>query len=113
MLYLFSRGLGSGVYSPTTTAKAERLKLRTAQTFLSEARAVRRHCNRIGGPMPNDPRTDAGLLTISEAAELVEVSAETCYRLARRGELPGAHKLGRKWRVSRPTLLAYFHSAGN
>lgn len=62
--------------------------------------------------MPNDPRTDAGLLTISETAELVEVSAETCYRLARRGELPGARKIGGKWRVSRPTLLAHFHGDG-
>jgi len=51
---------------------------------------------------------DADLLSIPEAAALPGLSAETAYRLARRGELPGAVKLGRSWLISRPRLLAHF-----
>ena len=61
--------------------------------------------------MPNTTVTkgrDADLLSIPEAAALPGLSAETAYRLARRGELPGAVKLGRSWLISRPRLLAHF-----
>jgi excisionase family DNA binding protein len=56
-------------------------------------------------------RRDPDLLSIVEAAALLDISTETAYRLARRGDLPGAVHLGRSWRVSRPRLLAHFHGA--
>src|SRR5579863_8732715 len=40
-------------------------------------------------------------LSISEAAWELGVCTETLYRQAKRGELPGAFKFGRRWIVSR------------
>jgi len=52
---------------------------------------------------------DPDVLTVRQAAELLAMSTETIYRLARQGLLPGAVHVGRSWRVSRRTLLAYIH----
>ena len=65
---------------------------------------------RVTGPsteLAGGPHTDMhpDLLTIEQAAQLVDVSTEQMYRLARRGELPGARKLGNLWRVSRIELF--------
>jgi excisionase family DNA binding protein len=58
---------------------------------------------------------DPDLISIPEAADLLGISPETAYRLARRDpcELPGARQIGRSWRVSRPKLLAHFHGDDN
>jgi excisionase family DNA binding protein len=40
-------------------------------------------------------------LSIAEAAWELGVCTETAYRQAKRGELPGAFKFGRRWVVSR------------
>ncbi|MEX2275372.1 MAG: helix-turn-helix domain-containing protein [Actinomycetota bacterium] len=52
---------------------------------------------------------DSGLATISieQAVEpgLLHLSRGLGYRLARKGELPGAIRLGRRWRVSVPALI--------
>ncbi len=45
-------------------------------------------------------------LTISECAELLRLSERSVYGMARNGELPGAVKVGGKWRVERSTLMA-------
>ena len=37
-------------------------------------------------------------LTLSEVAELLRVSPVTVYRMARKGEVPGAFRLGHRWR---------------
>ena len=50
--------------------------------------------------------SDPLVLTIPEAAELLGISRDLGYDLARRGQLPGALQLGRRWVVSRPRLLA-------
>lgn len=61
---------------------------------------------RVGPPRPTRP-DDArqhdvrATLSISEAAWELGVCAETVYRRAKVGELPGAFKIGRTWRVSR------------
>jgi excisionase family DNA binding protein len=44
------------------------------------------------------------VLTLPVAAEVLGISAETARKLAVRGELPGAIRIGRQWRVSRPAL---------
>ena len=51
-------------------------------------------------------------LTISETARLLRVSEKSVYRLAQRGELPGAVKLGTIWRVSRKELMAWVEAQG-
>lgn len=55
---------------------------------------------------------DPNLLTIPTAAELLGISAQTGYRLARAGKFPGdaAIKVGQSWRVSLPKLRRYLGS---
>ena len=50
---------------------------------------------------------DPLVLTIPAAAQLLGISSDLAYDLARRNELPGAVQLGRRWVVSRPKLLAW------
>jgi excisionase family DNA binding protein len=52
---------------------------------------------------------DPDLLSIPETARMLNMSAEHCYRLARRGDLPGAVRIGSRWLVSRPRLSAHLH----
>lgn len=51
----------------------------------------------------NEPLEQLRLLTLSEAADLLQVSTRTLQRMIRTGELP-AFKVGGQWRV-RGTLL--------
>lgn len=44
-------------------------------------------------------------MTIEEAAELLRLNSGSLYKMAQRGEIPGARKIGRAWRIHRPTLL--------
>lgn len=44
-------------------------------------------------------------LTIGETAELLRLNPGTTYKMAKRGDLPGATKVGNAWRIHRPTLL--------
>lgn len=43
---------------------------------------------------------DPNVLTVLQAAARLGISKDLAYELARRGELPGAFRLGRRWRVS-------------
>ena len=51
------------------------------------------------------------MVSLPEAAELLGISKDLAYDLARRGELPGAFQLGRRWRVSLVKLRAPVHGA--
>jgi excisionase family DNA binding protein len=51
------------------------------------------------------------VVSLPEAAELLGISKDLAYDLARRGELPGAFQLGRRWRVSLVKLRAPVHGA--
>ena len=51
-------------------------------------------------------------LTIPEAARLLRVAERTVYTLARRGELPGAVKVGNQWRIDRQTLMDWVRRQG-
>ncbi|MEL6545409.1 MAG: helix-turn-helix domain-containing protein [Myxococcota bacterium] len=44
-------------------------------------------------------------LTIEETAELLRLNPGSIYKMAQRGEVPGAAKIGRAWRIHRDTLL--------
>ena len=50
-------------------------------------------------------------LTIAEAARRLNVSPAFVYRLARRGKLPGAARIGRAWRID-PRRLEELFGAG-
>jgi excisionase family DNA binding protein len=49
------------------------------------------------------------LLSVREAAELLDVGVTTAYEWLRRGELPGAVQHGGRWYVRRALLLAYIN----
>jgi excisionase family DNA binding protein len=48
------------------------------------------------------------LLTPTEAATILKVSPKLVSCLCARGELPGARKVGRFWRIPEATLTEYF-----
>jgi excisionase family DNA binding protein len=52
---------------------------------------------------------DPNVISVPEAATLLGISKDLAYDLARRGELPGAFQLGRRWRVSLVKLRAAVH----
>ena len=55
--------------------------------------------------------TQPATMTIEEAARLLGIGRQTAYDLAARGELPGAHRLGKRWIVSRKTLEAWLNAS--
>jgi excisionase family DNA binding protein len=63
-------------------------------------------------PDPNKRHTgDPYVVSVTEAAELLGISKDLAYDLARRGELPGAIHLGRRWRVSLVRLRQALHGS--
>ena len=58
---------------------------------------------------PRPTRGDPYVTSVPEAAALLGISKDLAYDLARRGELPGAFQLGRRWRVSLVRLRASVH----
>lgn len=52
---------------------------------------------------------DPQVVSVPEAAELLGISKDLAYDLARRGELPGAFQLGRRWIVSLVRLRSTVH----
>lgn len=56
-------------------------------------------------------RSDPHVVSVPEAAEMLVISKDLAYDLARRGELPGAFQLGRRWRVSLIKLRAAVHGS--
>lgn len=49
--------------------------------------------------------TSDDIIRLTEAAQLLDVSMGTVYRMAERGQLPGAAKVSGQWRVSRAAML--------
>jgi excisionase family DNA binding protein len=47
-----------------------------------------------------DVLPDPDLVSLEAAAVMLGIGVSTAYSLARRGQLPGAVKLGNRWRVS-------------
>lgn len=46
------------------------------------------------------PKLPPDLLTVPQAAQRLGIGANLAYRMAEAGELPGAFRVGRHWRVS-------------
>lgn len=51
-------------------------------------------------------------LTITDVAELLRLSERTTYAMLREGGIPGAAKVGGKWRVDQAKLLAWMEAGG-
>jgi excisionase family DNA binding protein len=62
-------------------------------------------------PQPRRAMADPYVVSVPEAAALLGISKDLAYDLARRGELPGAFQLGRRWRVSLIKLRSAVHGA--
>ena len=63
------------------------------------------------GPQPRVAMAGPYVVSVPQAAGLLGISKDLGYDLARRGELPGAFQLGRRWRVSLVKLRAAVHGA--
>ena len=65
-------------------------------------------------PTDTDPIPDLSraslptLLTTDDLAELLKLSPAAVRAAIRRGDVPGARRLGRRWRIHRDTFLASF-----
>jgi len=68
---------------------------------VTEPAATHRSSSRFG--------TDPYVVSVPAAAKLLGISKDLAYDLARRGELPGAFQLGRRWLVSLIRLRAAIH----
>ncbi|BCM88689.1 hypothetical protein IAD21_00531 [Abditibacteriota bacterium] len=66
-------------------------------------------------PLPSAPVSppDAQTLTISEVAHLLRVNVETVRRLAEKGEIAGAFKVGGSWRFNRTSSYYVFSPIPN
>ncbi len=62
-------------------------------------------------PQPRRATAEPYVVSVPEAAKLLGISKDLGYDLARRGELPGAFQLGRRWRVSLIKLRSAVHGA--
>lgn len=76
----------------------------------SEEQSRLRHAGKAAG-FERRPRGYPYIASIPEAADLLGISKDLVYDLARRGELPGASQLRRRWRVSLVKLSAAVHGA--
>jgi excisionase family DNA binding protein len=56
---------------------------------------------------PGGTADNEEVLMVEEAAEFLRVHPSTLYRLLNRGELPGAFKMGKVWRIKREGLEGF------
>ena len=54
----------------------------------------------------------SGVMTIPETAAWLRINPKVTYKLAKRGQLPGAMKVGGSWRVYRAALMEEFLKCG-
>lgn len=79
----------------------------TVETLEPDALVVGHHSFRPRADEPAPaPAAAREVLSVEQAAELLQVDAALVARLAERGQLPG-RKLGREWRFARAALLAW------
>jgi excisionase family DNA binding protein len=50
---------------------------------------------------------------LSWAAEQLGIGVSTAYRLVGTGQIPGAFRIGGRWRISAPRFLADVHGESN
>ena len=63
--------------------------------------------------MTEATRVEAATVSVGQAAELLGIGRNLAYELARRGELPGALRLGRRIVVSRKALETFLEGGRN
>jgi excisionase family DNA binding protein len=74
----------------------------------SEDAPTRRHL-----PRPAVAAGAPAVLSVDEAAALLRVNRKTLYEAVRRGQVPGARRIGRLLRLDRETLVAWMRCQGN
>ena len=52
------------------------------------------------------------VLTVDELASLLRLNRKTTYEALARGEIPGARRIGRSYRISRDAVLQWFAGQG-
>lgn len=62
-----------------------------------------------GGAAPPEPE----FLDVAALARLVRLSLPAARAMVRRGEIPGARRLGRKWLIHRDTFVLSFSTSVN
>jgi excisionase family DNA binding protein len=63
--------------------------------------------------MTETTRVETATISVSHAAKLLGIGRNLAYELARRGEFPGALRLGRRIVVSRKALDAFLEGGRN
>jgi len=58
-------------------------------------------------PAAAPPPVEPEVLTVPELAGLLRMNTKVIYDLVAQGRVPGATKVGRAWRVHRPTVVAW------
>lgn len=53
------------------------------------------------------PSTFADIMTVDETAKFLRLNRKTLYNAIRKGELPGVRRLGRRFLISRETVLQW------
>lgn len=51
---------------------------------------------------------DLDLMTVEQFADITGISKKTIYECIQRKEIPGVRRIGRQFRIHRPTVLAWF-----
>lgn len=62
-----------------------------------------------GGVPSHNPAMTPDLMSPPELADYLGVSRNTVYALLAAGQVPGAVRFGRRWRISRPALEHAVH----
>src|SRR3954464_15489309 len=104
------------LYVRLPTEEAERLdravaELRTSKRELVTRLLVEKLDDVLVGHADFRPYPPADVLTIPQAAELLQVEEPAVLELAERGELPG-RKVGGEWRFAREAVLRWLGAGG-
>jgi excisionase family DNA binding protein len=58
-------------------------------------------------PATAAPGHELEVITVPELAVLLRMNTHSVYELVAQGKVPGATKVGRSWRVHRPTVVGW------
>jgi excisionase family DNA binding protein len=77
------------------------------RTYLGDEDAPTRERQHPSARLIHTPDSLPAVITIDEAARLLQVNRKTLYELASKGQLPGTRRVGRIIRVDRNALVAW------
>jgi excisionase family DNA binding protein len=74
--------------------------------------AVRRPCTQSDTSEPAPLVDVPGVLSVDELARFLRVNRKTIYEAIARGEIPGARRIGRTYRIDRQAVLDWLKGQG-